>query len=152
MAWAMAPYGTHKPSQPPFLESIFPNTSEPLKALHLHQDHCQASSAEFGGRDLMTVLKEGYSLPELHAQNASIRGSRFEIGQVLQTLFVVAQTQRIQLVQQDLGHLYSVFIRGLRSGKQYQQLVKPNVCNFSTSSALSFRSPEVSFWIRSASF
>lgn len=63
----------------------------------------------------MTVLKEGYSLPELHAQNASIRGSRFEIGQVLQTLFVVAQTQRIQLVQQDLGHLYSVFIRGLSS-------------------------------------
>lgn len=63
----------------------------------------------------MTVLKEGYSLPEPHAQNASIRGSRFEIGQVLQTLFVVAQTQRIQLVQQDLGHLYSVFIRGLSS-------------------------------------
>lgn len=50
-----------------------------------------------------------------HAQNASVRGSRFEVRQVLQTLFVVAQTQRIQLVQQDLGHLYSVFIRGLSS-------------------------------------
>ena len=65
----------------------------------------------------MTVLNQGYSLPE-HMRKMhrfEVRGSRFEVRQVLQTLFVVAQTQRIQLVQQDLGHLYSVFIRGLSS-------------------------------------